>query len=223
MEVANASLLDEATAAAEAMTLLHRVSTKKPDGGGARPVSGQRSLFPADASKSSRSRAEPLGIELHVGPLDQMPLDGRAYGALLQYPDECGLLQDLAPFITSAHDNGVARRRGRRPAGAGDRHAARRDGRRRRLRQLAAIRRAARLRRAARGVLRHAAGLRPPDAGPHHRRLGRRRTATRRTAWRWRRASSTSGARRRPRTSAPRRRCWPTWRRCTPCITGLTA
>ena len=106
MEVANASLLDEATAAAEAMTLLHRVSTKK-------TKAGERSLFLVSdrcfpqTIDVLRSRAEPLGIDLHVGPLDQLPLDGRAYAALLQYPDEGGLLQDLAPFITKAHENGV--------------------------------------------------------------------------------------------------------------------
>ncbi len=106
MEVANASLLDEATAAAEAMTLLHRVSTKK-------TKAGERSLFLVSdrcfpqTIEVLRSRAEPLGIDLHVGPLDQLPLDGRAYGALLQYPDEGGLLQDLSPFIKNAHDNGV--------------------------------------------------------------------------------------------------------------------
>ena len=54
-----------------------------------------------------RSRAEPLGIDLHVGPIDRVPLDDRAYGAVLQYPDESGLLQDLRPFITSAHEAGV--------------------------------------------------------------------------------------------------------------------
>jgi glycine dehydrogenase len=106
MEVANASLLDESTAAAEAMTLLHRVSTKK-------PPAGERSLFLVSdrcfpqTIEVLRSRAEPLGIELHIGPLDQLPLDGRAYGALLQYPDESGLLQDLSPFIKKAHDSGV--------------------------------------------------------------------------------------------------------------------
>ncbi len=106
MEVANASLLDESTAAAEAMTLLHRVSTKKPQ-------AGERSLFLVSdrcfpqTIEVLRSRAEPLGIDLHIGPLEQLPLDGRAYGALLQYPDESGLLQDLAPFIKKAHDNGV--------------------------------------------------------------------------------------------------------------------
>jgi glycine dehydrogenase len=106
MEVANASLLDESTAAAEAMTLLHRISTKK-------PKAGERSLFLVSdrcfpqTIDVLRSRADPLGIDLHVGPLEQFPLDGRAYGALLQYPDEGGLLQDLAPFIKNAHDNGV--------------------------------------------------------------------------------------------------------------------
>jgi glycine dehydrogenase len=106
MEVANASLLDEATAAAEAMTLLHRVSTKK-------TKAGERSLFLVSDGcfpqtiDVLRTRAEPLGIDLHVGPVDQLPLDGRAYGALLQYPDEGGLLQDLSPFIKNAHENGV--------------------------------------------------------------------------------------------------------------------
>ena len=77
MEVANASLLDEATAAAEAMTLLHRVSTKKTN-------AGERSLFLVSdrcfpqTIDVLRSRAEPLGIDLHVGPVDQLPLDGRA-------------------------------------------------------------------------------------------------------------------------------------------------
>ena len=106
MEMANASLLDEGTAAAEAMTLLHRVSTK-------RPTAGKRSLFLISdrcfpqTIEVLRSRAEPIGIDLHIGPIDRMPLDGDAYGALLQYPDESGLLQDLRPFITSAHQAGV--------------------------------------------------------------------------------------------------------------------
>jgi glycine dehydrogenase len=106
MEVANASLLDEATAAAEAMTLLHRVSTRKPKG-------GERSLFLVSdrcfpqTIEVLRSRAEPLGIDLHIGPIERMPFERGAYGALLQYPDESGLLQDLRPFMTTAHEAGV--------------------------------------------------------------------------------------------------------------------
>jgi glycine dehydrogenase len=106
MEVANASLLDEATAAAEAMTLLHRVSTKKPG-------AGERSLFLVSdrclpqTIDVLRSRAEPMGIDLHVGPMDAMTFDARVYGVLLQYPDERGELRDLAPFIAKAHEAGV--------------------------------------------------------------------------------------------------------------------
>jgi glycine dehydrogenase len=106
MEVANASLLDEATAAAEAMTLLLRVSSK-------RTKAGERSLFLVSdrcfphTIEVLRSRAEPLGIDLHIGPVDRLPLDGGAYGVLLQYPDESGLLQDLTPFIRTAHEHGI--------------------------------------------------------------------------------------------------------------------
>jgi glycine dehydrogenase len=106
MEVANASLLDEATAAAEAMTLLHRVRTSK-------PPDGERSLFLVSdrclpqTIDVLRSRAEPLEIELHVGPASEMRFERRAFGALLQYPDERGALDDLAPFIARAHEAGV--------------------------------------------------------------------------------------------------------------------
>jgi glycine dehydrogenase len=106
MEVANASLLDEATAAAEALTLLHRVSAKK-------ARAGERSLFLVSdrcfpqTIEVLRSRAEPLGIDLHVGPIDPTSFDPRAYGALLQFPDEGGLLEDLEPFIAKAHEAGV--------------------------------------------------------------------------------------------------------------------
>jgi hypothetical protein len=88
-------------------------------------------------------------------------------------------------------------------------HAARaagRVGRRHRGRQAPALRRADGLRRPARRLHRHATSLQAPDARPHHRRLQGRHGAPR-CAWRCRPASSTSAARRRPATSAPRRCC----------------
>src|SRR5688572_5679028 len=106
MDVANASLLDEATAAAEAMTLLHRVRTNKSD-------AGDRGLFLVSdrclpqTLDLLRLRAEPLGIDLHVGPIESMTFDNRVFGALVQYPDESGLVQDLAPFVARAHDAGA--------------------------------------------------------------------------------------------------------------------
>ena len=103
MEVANASLLDEATAAGEAMTLLHRVRTGR-EGRGLFLVSDR--CFP-QTIEVLRSRAEPLDIEIHVGATEVMTLDERVFGVLLQYPDERGLVQDLAPFIARAHAAGA--------------------------------------------------------------------------------------------------------------------
>jgi glycine dehydrogenase len=70
MELANASLLDESTAAAEAMTLLRRVSTKKPKAGERELFLVSDRCFPQTIDVL-RSRAEPLGIDLHIGPLSK--------------------------------------------------------------------------------------------------------------------------------------------------------
>ncbi len=106
MAVANASLLDEGTAAGEAMTLLHRMQGKKlGDAVGVFLVSDR--CFP-QTIEVLRSRAEPLGIALHVGPADAMDFSGAdVFGALVQYPDEAGRLEDLKPFIDKAHAAGV--------------------------------------------------------------------------------------------------------------------
>jgi len=106
MEVANASLLDEATAAAEAMTLLHRVRTNKAGAGARSLFLVSDRCFP-QTIEVLRSRAEPLEIDLHVGPVDAMAFDPRVFGALVQYPDQDGQVQNLAPFITRAHEAGV--------------------------------------------------------------------------------------------------------------------
>jgi glycine dehydrogenase len=106
MEVANASLLDEATAAAEAMTLLHRVRTNKAGAGARSLFLVSDRCFP-QTIEVLRSRAEPLEIDLHVGPVDAMAFDPRVFGALVQYPDQDGEVQNLGPFITRAHEAGV--------------------------------------------------------------------------------------------------------------------
>jgi glycine cleavage system P protein (glycine dehydrogenase) len=105
MAVANASFLDEGTAAGEAMTLLHRVQGKKLNGGdGAFLVSDR--CFP-QTLEVLRSRAEPLGIELRIGPTDRMSFGADVFGALLQYPDDSGRVNDLRPFIARAREAGV--------------------------------------------------------------------------------------------------------------------
>src|SRR3954465_3394167 len=93
MQVATASLLDEATAAAEAMTLLARVQAKRIDGNvGAPQFLVADSVFPQTLAVL-RSRAEPLGIDIVLVPnelLDQAEFGDRVFGALVQTPDNAG-------------------------------------------------------------------------------------------------------------------------------------
>jgi glycine dehydrogenase len=108
MQVANASLLDEATAAAEAMTMLHRVQGRR-----IASVVGPAQFFIADSCFPQtidvlRARAEPLGIELIVGRHETVEFSDRLFGALLQTPDEAGRLHDFREFCERARTAGVA-------------------------------------------------------------------------------------------------------------------
>jgi len=104
LPVAGASLLDEATAAAEAMTL-------------ARRAAGKGHVFLADTDclpqtlAVLRTRAEPLGIDLVVADVTAEAIaaqpDGALFGVLLQYPGASGAVRDLAPVIRAAQDRGA--------------------------------------------------------------------------------------------------------------------
>ena len=104
LPVAGASLLDEATAAAEAMTLAKRAA-------------GRGRVFLADADCLPQTlavlatRAEPLGIELRVAQvtaeLIEAQPDGELFGMLLQYPGASGAVRDLRPVIAAARDRGA--------------------------------------------------------------------------------------------------------------------
>jgi glycine dehydrogenase len=104
LPVAGASMLDEATAAAEAMTL-------------ARRAAGKGSVFIADADCLPQTlavlgtRAEPLGIELIVAPVTPELIAaqpaGELFGLLLQYPGASGKVKDLRPAIEAAHAGGA--------------------------------------------------------------------------------------------------------------------
>jgi glycine dehydrogenase len=105
MEIASASLLDEGTAAAEAMTMFHRLNTKK-------APAGQDSVFLVSSRTFPQTldvlkgRAEPLGIRLEIGEPDTLTFD-QAFGLLLQYPDDRGEVRDLRPIIEKAHAAGL--------------------------------------------------------------------------------------------------------------------
>jgi glycine dehydrogenase len=107
MEIANASLLDEATAAAEAMTMIHRLQARRIDSAGGRAVffAGD-SCFPQTLDVL-RTRAEPLDIEISVGPVESAELGPNVFGALVQTPDEAGRVHDLSGFVTRARQAGI--------------------------------------------------------------------------------------------------------------------
>ena len=108
MEVANASLLDEATAAAEAMTMLHRVQSKRLAGAAGPPqFFVSRSCFPQTLDVL-QARAEPLGIELVIGDMQAAEFGDRVFGALVQTPDASGCVHDLRDVLGRAKAAGVA-------------------------------------------------------------------------------------------------------------------
>jgi glycine dehydrogenase len=110
MEIANASLLDEATAAAEAMTMLARVQAKRIDAAGGTPQFLVADSCHAQTLDVVRGRAIPLGIEVVVFPIAELDTVGfgeRVFGALVQTPDEAGRVHDLRGFIARAKQAGV--------------------------------------------------------------------------------------------------------------------
>lgn len=106
MELANASLLDEGTAAAEAMALLFAVreSAKKKNNSNKFFVSEE--ILPQTLSVLI-TRAEPIGIELVVGNHEEFDFSEDYFGALLQYPGKTGKVHDFKDFVQKANDKQI--------------------------------------------------------------------------------------------------------------------
>jgi glycine dehydrogenase len=100
LPVANASLLDEATAAAEAMTLAHRAAAAK-----ASSFFIDRNVHPQTLAVL-QVRAEPLGIDLMVGSPGDDLARAEVFGALFQYPDTFGTVSDYRDAIAAVHTRG---------------------------------------------------------------------------------------------------------------------
>jgi glycine cleavage system P protein (glycine dehydrogenase) len=101
LDIANASLLDEATAAAEAMTLCHHAA-----------ASDRKTFFVADncypqTIEVVRTRAKPLGIEVKIDNYSKFKFNDTVFGALVQYPATDGAIYDYADFVKAAHDAGA--------------------------------------------------------------------------------------------------------------------
>src|SRR5881409_38095 len=100
LDIANASMLDEATAAAEAMALCHAV------------VPNRKRFFVADNCHPQtiavvQTRAKPLGIDIKIGDYSRFKFDETVFGALVQYPATDGGIYDYSEFIKQAHNAGA--------------------------------------------------------------------------------------------------------------------
>ena len=96
LEVANASLLDEATACAEAMAMAERVAKSK-----SKAFFVDENCHPQNIAVV-RTRAEPLGIEVIVGAPEELEAE-RVFGALFQYPGTYGEIRDFTPQMEALH------------------------------------------------------------------------------------------------------------------------
>ena len=102
LPIANASLLDEGTAAAEAMAMLFNQKNKSQDQITAPKFFVDENIF-AQTKDVLITRAEPIGIELVFGDFSTITLDELYFGAIVQYPDSNGAVVDYRSFISAAH------------------------------------------------------------------------------------------------------------------------
>ncbi len=106
MELANASLLDESTAAAEAMTMLFDVRDRAQKKSGVLKFFVSEEILPQTLSLL-QTRATPLGIDLVIGNHKDFDFTADFYGALLQYPGKYGQVHDYAAFVAKAKENDI--------------------------------------------------------------------------------------------------------------------
>ena len=101
LEIANASMLDEGTAAAEAMTLMHRACR-----GSANRLAVDTDVF-AQTAAVLATRAKPLGIEIVTADLRSGLPDGEFFGVITQLPGASGRITDWSDVVAQAHDRGA--------------------------------------------------------------------------------------------------------------------
>ena len=106
MQLANASLLDESTAAAEAMALLYAVRSRDQKKAEVCKFFVSDEILPQTLSLL-QTRATPIGIILVVGDHETFDFSQEFFGAILQYPGKSGNVSDISGFVAQANDNGI--------------------------------------------------------------------------------------------------------------------
>ncbi len=106
MEIANASLLDEGTAAAEAMSLLFDVRSRDQKKNNTNKFFVSEEILPQTLSVL-QTRSAPIGVELVIGNHETFDFSSDFFGAILQYPGKYGQVHDYANFIAKAKENEI--------------------------------------------------------------------------------------------------------------------
>ena len=106
MQLANASLLDESTAAAEAMTMLFSLRNREQKKNNVCNFFVSKNTLPQTISLLE-TRAEPLGIQIQIGDFEQFNYDSSFYGCLMQYPGVHGDIEDIKKYCSNAKNNNI--------------------------------------------------------------------------------------------------------------------
>ncbi len=106
MEIANASLLDEGTAAAEAMSMLFSVRSREQKKNEIDKFFVSDEVLPQTIS-ILKSHAAPLGITLHIDSCENFDFSSEYFGALLQYPGKFGAVYNYSDFVSKANENSI--------------------------------------------------------------------------------------------------------------------
>ncbi len=106
MEIANASLLDEATAAAEAMLMFYHMRSRNQVKNNICKFFVSEKIF-TQTKEVITARAEPLGIEIELGDPEKVNFNENYFGAIVQYPDSYGEINDYSTFTEKAHNHHI--------------------------------------------------------------------------------------------------------------------
>ena len=107
MPLANASLLDEATSASEAMIMLHNARSRDAVKAGANTFVVARNTYP-QTIEVLQTRAKHLGIDIEIKACDDFEPASHIFGVLLQYPNQFGEVHEYRKLVNRAHENGIA-------------------------------------------------------------------------------------------------------------------
>lgn len=102
MPLANSSLLDEATAAAEAVTMMHGLRSRDMQKSNANVVFVDENIFPQTLAVM-QTRATPQGIQIRTGKYSELEFTPDLFGCILQYPNASGNIENYEEFVKKAH------------------------------------------------------------------------------------------------------------------------